>query len=280
MKNYFGKKGLRLGLTVLVVALLIVLVNGSSENRVGALGSVSGAIRKPFQSTITSIIDWFQKEYDIIFKYDELVAENEQLKKELADAQSQIDENEQALKENEQLKTLLQFKNTHSDYDLELVQVTDRTSSNWSSSITINRGTDSQIAVGNTIITENGYLVGQVTEVGTNWAIATTVIDPSMKIGAKTIESNATGIVQGDFDLMRSGLTKLSYIGSNSKVFEGDRIITSGSGGKFPEGLVIGTVKEIASDAGGQEKYAIIDPSCDLDNLSLLFVIKNFNVVS
>ena len=277
MKEYFKKKGLRLGLTVLAVVLLIVLIKGTSENKVGVFGSVTGEIRKPFQSTITSIVNWFEKGYNRIFKYDELVAENEQLKKRLAEAESQIDANEQAIKENEQLKTLLQFKNTHSDYELELVQVTDRSSSNWSSSITINRGSNNNISVGNTIITEEGYLVGQVTEVGANWATVCTIIDPSMKIGAKTIESSATGVVQGDFNLLRSNQTRLSYIGSNDKVFEGDRVITTGSGGVFPEGLVIGTITEIASDAGGQEKYAIVSPSCDISNLTLLFVIKNFN---
>ncbi len=280
MKEYFKKKGLRLGLTVLAVVLLIVLIKGTSENKVGVFGSVTGEIRKPFQSTITSIVNWFEKGYNRIFKYDELVAENEQLKKRLAEAESQIDANEQAIKENEQLKTLLQFKNTHSDYELELVQVTDRSSSNWSSSITINRGSNNNISVGNTIITEEGYLVGQVTEVGANWATVCTIIDPSMKIGAKTIESSATGVVQGDFNLLRSNQTRLSYIGSNDKVFEGDRVITTGSGGVFPEGLVIGTITEIASDAGGQEKYAIVSPSCDISNLTLLFVIKNFNAVS
>ena len=280
MKEYFKKKGLRLGLTVLAVGLLIVLIKGTSENKVGVFGSVTGEIRKPFQSTITSIVNWFEKGYNRIFKYDELVAENEQLKKRLAEAESQIDANEQAIKENEQLKTLLQFKNTHSDYELELVQVTDRSSSNWSSSITINRGSNNNISVGNTIITEEGYLVGQVTEVGANWATVCTIIDPSMKIGAKTIESSATGVVQGDFNLLRSNQTRLSYIGSNDKVFEGDRVITTGSGGVFPEGLVIGTITEIASDAGGQEKYAIVSPSCDISNLTLLFVIKNFNAVS
>jgi rod shape-determining protein MreC len=280
VKEYFKKKGLRLGLTVLAVVLLIVLIKGTSENKVGVFGSVTGEIRKPFQSTITSIVNWFEKGYNRIFKYDELVAENEQLKKRLAEAESQIDANEQAIKENEQLKTLLQFKNTHSDYELELVQVTDRSSSNWSSSITINRGSNNNISVGNTIITEEGYLVGQVTEVGANWATVCTIIDPSMKIGAKTIESSATGVVQGDFNLLRSNQTRLSYIGSNDKVFEGDRVITTGSGGVFPEGLVIGTITEIASDAGGQEKYAIVSPSCDISNLTLLFVIKNFNAVS
>ena len=150
MKEYFKKKGLRLGLTVLAVVLLIVLIKGTSENKVGVFGSVTGEIRKPFQSTITSIVNWFEKGYNRIFKYDELVAENEQLKKRLAEAESQIDANEQAIKENEQLKTLLQFKNTHSDYELELVQVTDRSSSNWSSSITINRGSNNNISVGNT----------------------------------------------------------------------------------------------------------------------------------
>ena len=120
----------------------------------------------------------------------------------------------------------------------------------------------------------------EIPEVGANWATVCTIIDPSMKIGAKTIESSATGVVQGDFNLLRSNQTRLSYIGSNDKVFEGDRVITTGSGGVFPEGLVIGTITEIASDAGGQEKYAIVSPSCDISNLTLLFVIKNFNAVS
>ena len=77
----------------------------------------------------------------------------------------------------------------------------------------------------------------------------------------------------------QAGCVKLSYLAEGVSLFEGDTVLTSGKGGAFPAGLVIGAVEEVRSDAGGQETYGMIRPSCDLANLVQVFVIKDFKII-
>ena len=129
------------------------------------------------------------------------------------------------------------------------------------------------------MITETGYLVGQVTEVGSSWATVSTVIDAAASIGAVASESGSTGMIRGDYNLMQKGLTQITYLPNDSQIFEGDTVVTSGVGGQFPYGLVIGTVASVQSQAGGQVELGIVKPSCNTGRLVQVFVITKFNVV-
>ena len=78
---------------------------------------------------------------------------------------------------------------------------------------------------------------------------------------------------------MKNGCTRMTYLSAGSQIFEGDEVLTSGKGGAFPAGLIIGTVTTIMSEAGGQTTYGIVEPACDLENLSQIFVIKDYEIV-
>lgn len=86
-------------------------------------------------------------------------------------------------------------------------------------------------------------------------------------------------MVVGDYALMQDGLCKLSYFTEDVTLFTGDSVVTSGRGGAFPSGIVVGTVIELRSEAGGQSYYAVVDPSVDLSMLSQVFIIKDFEVI-
>ena len=121
-------------------------------------------------------------------------------------------------------------------------------------------------------------LVGQIIEAGTGWATIRTVIDTDMRVGALVGDGGNAAMVVGDFALMRKGMTKLSYLTEQAQVFEGDVLLTSGKGGSFPRGMVIGTVTQIRTEAGGQVEYATVTPAGNPDELTRVFVIKDFDV--
>ena len=83
----------------------------------------------------------------------------------------------------------------------------------------------------------------------------------------------------GDLSLMGRNRLKLSYLESESSLINGDLVVTSGLGGYYPSGLVIGSVEEILTDDGGLTKYAILAPQADLSELTEVFVITSFDVV-
>ena len=152
-------------------------------------------------------------------------------------------------------------------------------SSNWSSSFTISKGASSGIEYGDPVITEYGALVGQVTELGETWATVSTLIDVDMSVGAFVGDTGTSGMVMGEFALMKNKQAKLTFLADGAQIFVGDEVLTSGQGGAFPQGLVIGTITAVQTEAGGQIEFGLVQPQCNFESLVQVFVIKSFEVV-
>ncbi len=279
VKNYLKKNGIKLGVIVLVIALAAGASSYLLKGNAGVVQNVSGTVKAPVQRMVSSVAEWLESIYGYLYKYDQLIAENERLRAELTEAQEEARNGAAAIEENERFRQLLEFKEKHSDMTLESAKVVAWTTSNWANSFTISKGTNADIEVGDCIITEYGVLVGQVTEVGTTWATVATVIDLNTNIGALVSENGASGLLVGDFAMMQEGCVKLAYLADGAQVFSGDTVMTSGSGGAFPQGLVVGTISSVKTEAGGQIEYGEVKPGCDLTSLVQVFVVKDFEVV-
>ena len=278
-KVFLRKTAPRLLAAVLVIALLAVAATSLMKGRAGLITDLEGRLRRPFQQGAETIASWLEGLYGSVYDYDQLKAENETLREQLAEAQAEARAGQEALEENERLRQLLRFSQRHTDYDLESAKVVSYSASNWSALITISKGDESGIEVGDSVITESGSLVGQVIEVGSGWSTVRTIIDVDMNVGGYVSNSGATGMVVGEYTLMQEGHVKLGYLAEGVSLFEGDTVLTSGKGGAFPSGLVIGSVAEVRSDAGGQETYGVIQPACDLANMVQVFIIKDYKIV-
>ena len=278
-KTFLKTKGLRLLALVLVVVLIVGAVVGALSGKAGFLTNLDGILREPFQQASVTFAGWLEGLYGNIYRYDSLKAENQRLQEELAQARAEAREGQEAVQENERLRDLLDLSQRHSDFKLEAAKVVASSASNWSSTITISKGKEADIEPGDCVITEGGSLVGQVTEVGSGWATVRTVIDIDLSAGGYVSNSGATGMISGDFTLMQEGKTKLGFLMEGVSLFPGDTVLTSGKGGAYPAGLVVGTVEEVRSEAGGQQSYGVIKPACDLGNLLQVFIIKDFEVV-
>lgn len=279
IKQYLRKNGIRIGAVVLVVALLAGVGSVMLKGKAGLVRNITGTAKAPVQRLVSSAAEWLESIYGYMYEYDRLLAENEQLRSELAKAQEEARNGIAAVEENERLRELLDFEEKHSDLTLEAAKIVSWTTSNWSNSFTISKGTNNGIAVGDSVITEYGVLVGQVTEVGATWATVTTTIDLNTNIGALVSENGASGLLMGDFAMMQEGCAKLAFITDGSQIFIGDTVLTSGAGGAFPQGLVIGTVSSVQAEAGGQVEYGAVEPGCDISALVQVFVVKDFEVV-
>lgn len=279
IKQYLKKNGIKLGVIVLVIALVAGVGAYLLKGNAGIVQNISGTVKAPVQRMVSSVAEWLEGIYGYLYEYDQLVAENERLRAELTQAQEQARNGVAAIEENERFRKLLEFKEKHSDMTLESAKVVAWTTSNWSHSFTISKGKSADIAVGDCVITEYGVMVGQVTEAGSTWATVCTVIDLNTNVGALVSENGAAGLLVGDFAMMQDGCVKLSYLADGAQIFSGDTVMTSGSGGAFPQGLVIGTIKSVKTEAGGQIEYGMVEPGCDLTSLVQVFVVKDFEVV-
>lgn len=278
-KEYMKKYGIRLGLLVAVVALISALAINASVGHVSAAGSASGAIAMPVKEASSGITGWLESIYGYMFRYDELKAENEELKTSLSAAENKLVDYDGMKAENERLRSLLELRNRHSDFELEDAYIVDRGTSNWNDTMTISKGAESGIEAGMCIIDSAYSLVGLVTEAGSGWATVKTVIDSDMRVGALAGDTGNAGVLTGDYSLMVGNRAKLAYLTEEAQIFEGDSVQTSGKGGTYPRGLVIGTVDQVLSEANGQVEYATVTPAAELKQLSQVFVIKSFEVV-
>lgn len=279
MKDYLKKNGIRIAIIVLAVALITAIGAGSRSGNISFLQNATGVIEAPIKKVLSSTVNWFDTIYGYLYKYDALQAENESLRSQLADAQQSARDGIAASEENVHLREALNLQEKHTDYELESCKVVLWSSSNWSSSFTISKGKNSGIELNDPVITEYGVVVGQVTELGETWATVSTVMDVDMSIGAYAGSSGSSGMSVGEFDLMKKREAKLSFLADGAQIFVGDEVLTSGSGGAFPAGLLIGTITNIQSEAGGQIEYGIIKPECNYDSLVQVFIIKSFEVV-
>ena len=279
MKKYLKQYGIRLAIIVVIAALLVGLASRPrKDGSSGALAGMSNSLRIPIQGAVGSVVDWLQGIYGYIYQYDKLVAENESLRQQLAEAQEQVRQSAEAAEENIRLRTLLGYLEKNTTFITESAMITSWDASNWVSAFTISKGTDNGIEKGDCVITESGMLVGQVAELGPNWATVRSLIDVNMDAGVLVGDSTIAAMLVGDYALMQEGRCKLSYFTEDTTLFTGDSVVTSGKGGAFPSGIIVGTVVELRSEAGGQSFYAVVEPAVDLSLLSQVFIIKDFEV--
>jgi len=280
LKKYLKQYGVRLAILVVVAALIVGFATRTrSDGTSGGLTGVGNSLRIPIQGAVGSVVDWMRGIYGYIYQYDKLVAENDALRRDLAEARQQVRESREAADENIRLRNLLGYLEKNTTFVTESALITSWDASNWTSAFTISKGARSGIELGDCVITESGMLVGQIMELGDKWATVRSIIDVNMDAGVLVGEGSIAAMLVGDYALMQEGKCKLSYFTEDVTLFTGDSIVTSGSGGAFPSGITVGTVTELRSEAGGQSVYAVVDPAVDLSMLSQVFIIKDFEVI-
>lgn len=115
-----------------------------------------------------------------------------------------------------------------------------------------------------------------VQSVGVNWAKVTTIFDVDSAIGAKFTRTGDIGVVEGDAELSEEGKCKIQYISSDASIINGDIVVSSGVGGIYPGGLIIGKVSEVKTDVMGAVEYAVVEPAAKFDEVYEVLAVTGF----
>ena len=279
MKEYVKKYGIKLLALVIVVALLAGIAAATGNGKASAVEDTAGAVRSPFQKVAQALVSRVEGFYGFLFRYEMLMQENENLRAQIAELEQQVRENQQAFEENIKLRELLNLSQKHTDFVFESAKVVSWNASNWASTFTISKGSDAGLEIGDAVVTEYGVLVGTVAELGTNWAVVDTVVDIGTSIGVLVGAEETSAMLLGDYTLMSSQYMKISFVAESGQVITGDIVVTSGAGGAYPQGLILGTVSSVHTEAAGQFEYAVVQPFTDLNTLTQIFVIKDYQVI-
>lgn len=279
MNNFFRNNGILILIIAILLALITAVVSIFMGGIANPLANVVGIVSTPVRNGINAVVTWAEDRYSAAFEQEQRDAELEELRQRVAELEKQLRQAETDREENERYKSLLGLRAGREEYDLESATVTARGNSNWSSTLTISKGSSLGVEVNDCVVDQYWNLVGIVTEVGLNWATVTTVVDSGTELGGQISRTGGTAILEGDFALMGEGKLKLSYLPESSELITNDLILTSGQGGVYPPGLPVGHIEEVRTDPSGMTRYAVILPETDLDSLSQVFVIKSFEIV-
>lgn len=198
----------------------------------------------------------------------------EQLRSQNRRLRARIAELEEARLENERLTALVGMTKAAERESLG-AHVIGRPTNSWEGVITIDRGTSDGVTVGMPVIGGEG-LLGQTIEVSINTAKVRLITDQRSGVAALVQRTRTSGIVHGTIE---GGLT-MDFVSAETTLKVGDVVITSGLGGVYPKGVVIGEV--VASDRTANAMYRdiAVEPMGDLASLEEVLVLIGASEIS
>lgn len=280
MKNFLKNNGLWILFSAAVISVALAVMSLWSTTSSTLLVDLANTAASPFRSAYAAAASWFNDKQNYYRDTTALQAENEALRRRIAQLEAAVRQAEDDSKENEALREALEVRKQRRDFEFEPAIVTERVSTNWTSALTLNKGTGHGVEIGDAVIDGTGNLVGIVREAGWNWCSVLTIVDTDTSLGAQVFRTKDLGLAVGDFSLMESSRLRLEFLPAGCQLLGGDLVQTSGLGGYYPSGLVIGTVEEILVDDSGAASYALLAPGADFASLTEVFIIKAFDIVT
>lgn len=258
------------GIFLIIVCLLLPILSMAAPSTFGYKMKMGAAVSLgPVLKAGGKVVQKINRLSHGIKRYGALIGANEELRRQVAELTQEVVRLKEVSVENERLRDLLSFKE-QIPYKVISARVIARDSTNWYSTIVIDKGTEHNVIKNMPLITPLG-LVGKVTEVSPFLSRCMLIVDPNSRVGAMVERSREVGVVEGYF----KGLCRMKYISNNADIKEGDLIISSGSGGIFPKGIAIGKVKSIGTDFGGLYLSASVEPLADFSRLEeVLCVVR------
>ena len=251
----------------LLTVILILIISMADRKEFTVLHKFGLEVIGPFQTAISKVSNYSGS---IRQKYVDLLSvreENEQLRQELLQYRTANIEYREALATNVRLQKLLELKESLPPPTLT-AEIVGKDPSLWFRTLTINRGSSDGVQKGMPVVTVEG-VVGQILTSSPNYSKVLLATDPNSAVDVITQKTRVHGIVKG---LGRDAFG-LNYVFKSAVVEKGDFVLTSGLGGVFPKGLMVGSVLEITNSRRGMFQKIEIEPAVDFSQLEHLIII-------
>lgn len=267
-KQYF--RFIVVGIIALTVLSMMVAsyIHDGSNSWIGAgMAKISAFIQEPLAKGEKGIATAFKG----VFKYKDLVGENEALKEENDRLNRELMKYARSEFQLEELKSLaeaLDYIDPSDKYEYVAGSVIAMDGSGWYRIFTVNAGKEKGIKKNSIVINGDG-LVGRVIDTGTGWSKVISVIDESNSVSFQIFrDMTLLGILTGGGD----GKIEGYMIDETAAVVEGDLVITSGIG-IYPQGIPIGVVSSITRGSGGLLYKVEIEPVVNFNSLQNLGIL-------
>ena len=269
---YKNKKNGLVGIIVMIgiLTILVITTNGN-VNKFSGLENIFNKIVTPIQNGLVYLKNKMANNDSFFENIDTLKAENENLRKQNEELQTQLNELQLIKSENKILREYANLAEEYSDYTTVGAYIINKNTSNLSDVFVINVGTNQGVIANMAVVGKDG-LVGYVLSATSNTAKVQPIIDTASSVSGLTSSARTNVIVSGQVG--SDNELKVNTLQAEDEILIGDTIETSGLGGIYPKGIVIGKVKEIIETKNVTEKYAILETKVDFKNLEYVLVIK------
>ncbi|HIT61628.1 MAG TPA: rod shape-determining protein MreC [Candidatus Fimousia stercorigallinarum] len=255
------------------LCLILMAVSTFAPSNLAVLSNIAGITIVPMQKGINKIGNSIIDRQNAMEENEELQKENEELTN-LVNALRQENQNlSQDTYKLQRLEELYDLDKRYSDYKKTGANVISKGSGNWFDIFVIDKGSEDGMKVDMNVIAGNG-LVGIIYEVSDHYSKVRSVINDTSMVSAMVLSTQDNCIVKGSTETMNKGYLEVVYLDKDSKVKEGDELVTSNISSKFMEGITIGTVTEVEESTDDLTKTARIEPVVDFQHLKEVLVIQ------
>jgi len=263
--------------SILVLILLLFIcfiLMGVSQSRITIrFKSIAYGVLYPFQfagvRSITLVKEFFTS-----------IENNKQLKQELAQVKKLLEQYEQSQyeyeeikRENKRLRSLIGIQ-SEIEYETVIAEIVAKSPQNFYKTLVVNRGKSSGIEKWMPVVAyqnETRCVVGKVIDVQQFSARIQPIIDQSSYIGAMLMESRYSGLLQGQSPISDNCL--MQFVDRRAEINYGELVVTSGMGGVFPKGIVIGEIVSVSKKRYGIFQEALVSPVVDYGRLEEVYII-------
>ena len=264
-------KGNRLTISTLVgillFSLILITVNIRNDKSSLFIESVAVSLFSPIQSLLTNIATTVSDTFNNYFLLVGVSRENERLILEI-DRLSM--ERNALLEKNMYLERIAKLVGNvdGSESNVITAKVIGKDATQWSKMIFIDKGTNHQVKE-NLVVTTDAGIVGHIIHVSNNVSKVLLITDSRSAVDSLFQETRDTGVTVG----IGQGLCEMKFVPIESDVNIGDRIVSSGLGGVFPKGLMVGVVEDVIKKNQDLFQKIIVSPSADLSQIEEVIIV-------
>ena len=275
MLQFIKSKRFRNFLIVICALLTGAVVAVATNSSASPVTSVIGTVFSPFQRAAAFVaekMDWLDARFESSSVY---IREIERLEYKVAEYENQLIEYNDALHKLESYEAMLGVKQENPDFEFEPARIIGTDSADLFSSLILDKGSNDGISANDPVIYGN-YVVGIVKKVHPSYCVVESIINPEVNISAIDSKTRETAYVTTTAEYSLNGYCVMAGLSHTTAISPGGLILTSGIGGIYPKGLIIGTVTEVGESKYELSGYAVIKPGADIRALEDVFVITDF----
>ena len=276
MKDFFDTWKFKILVGIAVFLAAIMAYAGANGRLTAAPQEILSVAVAPFQRAAAAVGNGVSSLWEKYTNIDAILEENEKLTTENAELRGQMVDYDKLKAENEAYKALTNIQEQHPEMSYVSSFVIGRDPLDSFYGFTLDKGSLDGVEANDAITSDEGYLLGVVTEVDLTSCKVMTILHPSFNAAGVVSRTRDNGIITGSADYAAEGLCILSNLSRSTLTKADDQVITTGLGGVFPPDVLVGVVQELVPEASGKSTIAVLKPGADPRTVKHVFIITNY----